>query len=236
LIRQHRGGAAQARNAGASAAGGEWLAFLDADDLWTPDKLQVQLDRHRQSGALFLFSDRINIGERGPLPEVQSTIQPLADGDIFLPILLGNFITTSSVLLRRDVFNRVGGFCEDPDLPPAEDWDLWARVAHDHPAAACRTPLVKYRHHLSGASRNVGRMNRARVTVIERALDLPRGRALSWVERRQIWSDTWATNGWDASRHGDKGAALRSYWRSLRAWPTRSQTYVDILRLAAGRS
>jgi glycosyltransferase involved in cell wall biosynthesis len=236
LLHQDRGGAARARNLGVGQARGEWIAFLDADDLWTPDKLERQLDLAAETGSAFVFADRINIGERGPLPELQSTIQPLRDGDIYEVLLRGNFITTSSVVLRREVFERVGGFCEDPILPPAEDWDLWLRVAHDHRAAACRLPVVKYRHHITGASRNVDRMNRARRSVVERGLSLPRGRTLAPAVQRQIWSAMWATNGWDAARHGHKAVALQFYWKSLLAWPTRTKPYVDIVRVLSGRS
>jgi glycosyltransferase involved in cell wall biosynthesis len=236
LLHQDRGGAAKARNLGVGHARGEWIAFLDADDLWTPDKLERQLALAAETGSSFVFADRINIGERGPLPELQSTIQPLRDGDIYEVLLRGNFITTSSVLLRRDVFEQVGRFSEDPILPPAEDWDLWLRVAHDHPAAACRLPVVKYRHHLTGASRNVDRMNRARRSVVERGLNLPRGRTLAPRVQRQIWSAMWATNGWDAARHGYKAAALQFYWKSLLAWPSRTKPYVDIARVLIGRS
>ncbi len=236
LLRQQRGGAAQARNAGVAAAQGEWLAFLDADDTWLPDKLERQLADAARTGAPLLFTDRLNIGARGPLPERQSDIQPLIEGDIFESLLLGNFITTSSVLLRREVFDEVGQFSADPLLPPAEDWDLWLRVAHAHRAAACRTPLVRYRHVATGASRNVERMNRARGLVVERALQLPRGQALSPSRRRQIWSHTWATNGWDAARHGQKTKALGWYLKSLGAWPWRTDSYVSFARILLTRS
>jgi glycosyltransferase involved in cell wall biosynthesis len=236
LIRQQQGGAAKARNAGVAAATGEWIAFLDADDLWTPEKLAEQVELARQGAAPFLFSDRLNIGDRGPLPEVQSTIQPLLEGDIFEALLHGNFITTSSVLVRREVFQGAGGFCEDPILPPAEDWELWTRVTHDHRAIACRIPHVKYRNHLTGASRNVTRMNTARLSVVRRALALPRGRAMSATSRRRIWGDTWATNGWDAARHGHHVEAFRCYAKSLLARPSRGESYVGIARLLSGRS
>lgn len=236
LITQQQGGAAKARNAGVAATDSEWLAFLDADDTWLPDKLEQQFAAASRSGAPLLFTDRINIGARGPLPERQSDIQPLVDGEIFEPLLLGNFITTSSVLLRRDVFESAGRFSEDPLLPPAEDWDLWLRVAQSHRAAACEAALVRYRHHLTGASRNVERMNRARRLVVERALRLPRGEALPAQRKRQIWSHTWATNGWDAARHGKRGKALGYYMRSLVAWPARKESYLDMIRVCLARS
>jgi glycosyltransferase involved in cell wall biosynthesis len=236
LLTQKNGRAAKARNAGAAAGDSEWIAFLDADDLWLPDKLERQLARASATAAPFVFTDRLNIGAKGPLPERQSEIQPLREGDIFETLLHGNFITTSTVLLRRDVFNSMGGFSEDPDLPPAEDWDLWLRVVEHHAAAACHEPLVKYRHHQMGASRNVERMNRARSLVVARALALRRGRRLSQIRRRKIWAETWLTNGWDAARHNRPTFALKCYGRSLAAWPLSPSPYIATLRLLAGRT
>jgi len=236
LLLQERGGPAKARNAGAAAGQGEWVAFLDADDLWLPNKLELQLAEASRSGAALLFTDRYNIGERGPLPERQSDIQPLVDGDIFEPLLFGNFITTSTVLLRREAFEAAGRFSEDPTLPPAEDWDFWLRVAHDHRAAACREPLVRYRHHMSGISRNVVRMNTARHRVISRALALPRGQALPKDRKRRIWGDTWSTNGWDAARNGDRSKALQAYMRSIAACPWRIDPYLGIARVLLSKT
>jgi glycosyltransferase involved in cell wall biosynthesis len=235
LLTQHNGRAAKARNAGVVASASTWIAFLDADDIWMPDKLERQLAMARATQAPLVFADRLNIGARGPLPERQSDIQPLSDGDVFEHLLTGNFITTSTVLLRRDVFIEVGAFSEDPELPPAEDWDLWLRVASRYPVAACHVPLVNYRLHALGASRNVERMNRARSLVVSRALSLARGRALSTVGRRQIWGATWATNAWDAARHERPGMALANNLRSIVAWPFAAAPYRQTLQVLLGR-
>ncbi len=92
--RQANKGVAAARNRGALAAAGDWLAFLDSDDLWLPDKVERQL---AAAAGPMIYTDRYNIGTRGDLPELQSCVTPLHEGDIFLRLLLeGNFITASS--------------------------------------------------------------------------------------------------------------------------------------------
>jgi len=188
LFEQSEGCPAKARNRGARAASGSWLAFLDADDVWLPHKLERQLSRIEPDTVL-VYSNRYNIGTLDGLPEIQSDLQPMYEGDVFLDLLLmGNVITTSSVLVRRDVFNELGGFSEDPAIPLAEDWDLWIRVAAEHPIAVCAEPLVKYRLHPAGASHDVERMNQSRSVIVERALTLE-----AYSRARLWWPFDWGS-------------------------------------------
>lgn len=231
LLRQANGGVARARNAGAAQAKGEWLAFLDADDVWLPGKLERQM---ASADAALIHTDRYNIGVLDGLPAVHGDLQPLVDGDVFSALLIGgNVITTSSVALRTEVFRDLGGFDEDPRLL-AEDWDLWLRVAERHAIRACREPLVRYRLHAAGLSRNPAKMNRARLLIVGRALALPRGAALPAMERRRIWSETHRTNGWDAARHGRRLSALASYAKGAAWWPLNMNCYMGAARTLAG--
>lgn len=235
VLQQAQGGPAKARNLGASAARGTWLAFLDADDTWLPRKLERQLALADDTIGL-VYSDRYNTGSRGSLPEIQSDIQQMYEGRVFLDLLLGNVITTSSVLIRRSIFDAIGGFSEDPSLPPAEDWDLWLRFAAEHQVRVCHEPLVGYRIHAASASQNPDRMNRARLRVVERALQLPSGRALSPAMRRRVWAATYATNGWDAGRHAKHKTAIGYYARAIEQWPFDRGPYRELLKACLGRS
>lgn len=227
VLRQANAGVARARNAGVAMAKGSWIAFLDADDLWLPEKLERQM---ATAEAPLLYTNRFNIGARGGLPVVQSAVTQMHEGDVFLPLLLeGNFITNSSVVIRRDVFESTGGF--ESSVSPAEDWDLWLRVAERHPARLCAEPLVRYRFHPDGASRNHQKMGRMRTGVIARALMSERGRDLPWWMRRQVWAQTWVTNGWDAGQAGERGQALRDYWRAAAAWPLDIQAYREAIKV-----
>lgn len=235
VISQRVGGSGPARNLAVSRSAGDWLAFLDSDDVWLPEKLAKQVAALRPETRL-VCTDRFNIGHLNGLPDVHGAVQPQREGDIFQALLLeGNFITTSSVLLRRDAFDEAGGFPTEADLIVAQDWDLWMRVTARHPVAACVEPLVKYRLHQGGASRQIERMTRARTCVVSRALDLPKGRALPWLVKRRIWARTFSTNGWDAARSGRPLMACGSYLRSLATFPMQTGAFKGLIRVALGR-
>jgi GT2 family glycosyltransferase len=152
------------------------------------------------------------------------------EGDLFLLLLLkGNFITVSSVLLRRDVFEQLGGF--STDLRSVEDMDLWLRVAERYPIGLCPEPLVSYRFHPGGMSRNYVVMGRERRRVTARALRLERGRALDWRVRRQVWAQTWQTNGGEAGRAGARWPALLNFARAAAAWPLRAEPYKEAVKV-----
>jgi glycosyltransferase involved in cell wall biosynthesis len=225
--RQANGGVARARNTGVSLASGEFIAFLDADDLWLPRKLERQL---AFSAAPMTFTDRFNIGARGDLPEIQSEVTPMHGGDVFVALLReGNFITNTSVVMRRTLFDRMGGFYTG--LNGTEDWDLWIRIAERYAIGFLPEPLVRYRFHSGGISRNFVKMGRERRQVITRALALERGRLLDWRTRRQIWAETWRTNGYEAGRAGATRQALIDYARAAVAWPLELQPYKEAVRV-----
>ncbi|MEO8680123.1 MAG: glycosyltransferase family A protein [Vicinamibacterales bacterium] len=225
--RQANTGVAGARNTGARLSTGEWLAFLDADDVWRPAKVEHQL---AVSQSAVSYTDRFNFGARGDLPVVQSQVTPLLSGDVFAPLMLrGNFITVSSVMMRRDAFIELGGFFHQPG--GCEDCDLWLRAAERHHFCVCREPLVGYRFTATSMSRNYRAMAPARQSVVSRALALARGQALGWAVRRRIWAETCRTNGWDAGQAGARADALRNYARAALAWPLAAQPFKEALKV-----
>lgn len=230
-VRQANGGPARARNHGARLAAGEWLAFLDADDEWLPHKLAAQLTAAGDAGLV--YTDRYNFGECGRVNERQSDGVRLWEGDVFEPLLRQNFITISSVILRRDWFERLGGF--DEALIGTEDWDLWLRYAAEGPVRLCREPLTRYRWRRSSLTNNLDRMCEGRLRVVRRALASPRGRRLSRAARRQVLAGVWSESAWFAAETKPRTAAWW-YLRSALHWPWRAGPYKGIVKCCLGRS
>lgn len=225
--RQPNAGVSGARNTGVERSSGDWVAFLDADDVWRPTKLEAQL---AISTTPISYTNRFNFGNRGHLPEVQSDVTPLLSGDVFERLLLrGNFITVSSVMMTRGVFAELGGFVHQPG--GCEDWDFWLRAAQRYEFSMCPEPLVGYRFTANSMSRNYRAMAPARRRVVSRALDSEKGRKLSWHVRQRIWAETCRTNGWDASQAGARLDALRNYAAAAAAWPLAIQPFKEALRV-----
>jgi glycosyltransferase involved in cell wall biosynthesis len=132
--RQDRGGAYRARNFGTGLAQGEWLAFLDSDDDWLPGKLDAQLAL-ADEGVALVYTDRLNFGDLSRHKERQSDSVKLYEGDVFEPLLTGNFIMLSSVLFSRRWFDRLGGFATERQ--GVQDWDLWLRLSAGAASSDC---------------------------------------------------------------------------------------------------
>lgn len=131
---------------GVSLSHGSYLAFLDADDVWLPSKLekQVQLLQARIDLGL-VYCDVIYFdGQTGRDMGIYSLVGGLERGMVFEKLLWnGNFIQSPTPLVPKEVFERVGGF--DPSLVPLEDWDLWLRIAHNYPVDYVPEVLACYR-------------------------------------------------------------------------------------------
>ncbi len=171
-IDQANAGPAAARNAGISAARGEFISFLDADDLWLPQKLAVQvaaMDARPDLGLLFADEDEFD--EHGvQCASLLGTSRFHADisrgtamPDAFQKLLEENYIPTSTVMARRECFETAGLF--DSALKVSEDRDMWSRIAATYPIAAIPQILGRKRVVSASASRNVERTLRARITM-----------------------------------------------------------------------
>jgi glycosyltransferase involved in cell wall biosynthesis len=144
LFSQCQGGPSAARNRGFREAVGEWIAFLDDDDVWLETKIEKQMAiaaKHPEAGLIYCGDLLMD----GPLQKVLRNRTALAEnrGDVFEHLLLGNFIYTSCVIVRREAIRRAGDM--DLKLRFAEDWDLWLRIAAFNTVEVVSEPLVLYR-------------------------------------------------------------------------------------------
>lgn len=133
------GGAGAARNTGIREARGRWIAFLDSDDTWEPDKIARQLAAMAETGRRLCYCDIWRIYGGRP-PQRRGTG---GDGDLHRALAGRNVVGgASNVIADRALLLDHGGF--DTDLICAEDWDLWLRLARDEPWAVVDAPLVRY--------------------------------------------------------------------------------------------
>jgi glycosyltransferase involved in cell wall biosynthesis len=135
----HSGMPGKVRNAGARLAAGEYLAFLDSDDLWTPGKLARQIAYFGEHPEIQICHTR-EIWQRGEKIVSQAGQKQRRSGFIFTDALKKCIIGPSTVMMRRELFEGFGGFREDLEI--AEDYELWLRITAGYPVGYIDEPLV----------------------------------------------------------------------------------------------
>ena len=157
-------GVSAARNRGIKSSLAPWIAFLDSDDYWLKDKLQVQMEfLHRNSGSVACQTEEIWIrGGRRVNPRRRHR-KP--SGDIFKQSLKLCLVSPSSVMVKRALFDEVGLF--DETLQAAEDYDLWLRISCRYPVHLIdRALTVKEGGHPDQLSQRFAGMDRFRIRAI----------------------------------------------------------------------
>jgi glycosyltransferase involved in cell wall biosynthesis len=167
-LRQENRGVSAARNTGIRAATGQWLAFLDSDDEWLPDKLQKQLAALAEQPLRICHTDEIWIrnGQRVKQPEKYRK----SGGFIFQKCLPVCAIGPSTVLIHRDLFDRIGLFDESSTV--CEDYDLWLRICCDTEVLYVDEALIrKYGGHADQLSTQTWGIDRFRIKALQKIID-----------------------------------------------------------------
>lgn len=222
-IRMTNAGASAARNAGVRASKGQFVAFLDSDDVWLPDKIAKQIalfERHPEAGCVgcAVLSSDTNLKEN----------RRIYHGDILGPpekraqrvLLRQEWVggSNSGAIIRRFVLDEVGVF--DEDLEAAEDWDLWVRIAAKFPVYNVGEPLACIRRHFTGTFRNADKMEKNQLAVLRKHLrSTPR--AFSSGTKRRILASIWIDSARERIFAGRFWSAARRLVQALASWPFR---------------
>ena len=183
LYQEHQGVSA-ARNRGIASARGEYLSFLDSDDLWLKEKLSLQMrfmESHPECRICYTDEIWIRKGVRvNPMKKHRKY-----SGMIFEQCLPLCIVSPSSVLIARTLLDEVGIF--DETLEVCEDYDLWLRIAARYPIHFIETPLiVKRGGHMDQLSKKLNGQDRFRIKALTKLLAedylSPRQRELAWRE------------------------------------------------------
>ncbi len=141
---QKNSGPAAARNLGIKEASGEYIAFLDADDVWLPKKLELQVAKFEQNDSIKLVvCGRYDYGINGQITEWIPKLNDYSKNELMNRLLFRNILGgCSTIMVRKSCLHNIGAF--DTSLQVAEDWDLWMRIVKEHEIASIDLPLLKY--------------------------------------------------------------------------------------------
>lgn len=226
---QKNSGQAKAKNKGVKKSKGKLVAFLDADDLWQPDKLEKQLALFDSDKIGVVYSRQSFIDEQGnPVERGRRcpTMLPKA-GKVTADLFMDNFVPFSSSMVRSECFEQFGGF--DESLAMGIDWDLWLRFSTKYHFAYVDEPLLIYR---IGHSGQMSKNTRTRQECSDRIMQkfrLNYPQEVPMLLNRRAMAFTYCNRG-AYFRHHDLLLSTKYYLKALLQHPLWQKAYSGLLK------
>ena len=239
LVRKANGGAASARNVGIRAARGQYVAFLDADDVWLAGKLNAQIDylvAHPEVGLVCSGFSHWLADDTGAFPDPATQFAEVAQrgaidaecsGWVYHKLLLHNFVWTTTVVMRRALIDRIGEF--DEALRLGQDYDYFLRAARETEIHRLSGVMALYRHHggsatARGTDTNYGAQVLSRA-VAQWGLSSPNGESISTRDFRNRISKIHFMSAYHHYRCGNARTAVREFLASARIRPLQFKSW-----------
>ncbi|HKO30926.1 MAG TPA: glycosyltransferase family A protein [Nitrospiraceae bacterium] len=232
VLRQGNAGQSAARNAGVAMASGQYIAFLDQDDIWYPSKLARQVEVLEADPAVVVVHcnfDRIDASGH-MLQQQAGLIERASALASSMGQLIGEaLIFPSAMMIRKDIYERVGGFHHE--LQGFEDFDLIARLKQQGTFVMLEETGMAYRLHGDGFTRTGGlHVIRSRENFLRRMQELYDGDRKKKLIVQQMLADCYSDWGIHEVRNGNKPEGRLKLIQSLRCNPTKWRTYSRLLR------
>ena len=228
LIAGQRLNKAAGRNVGILAASGEYIAFVDADDLWLPDKLQAQINLFGEHPELnWVYSDCYMFdGQTGANICTWSSRSHLHAGDILELLFQNNFIASPTPVFRRDVFDTVGFFDDNLQRHQVEDADMWLRAAAKYPIGLVPRPLARYRRHPNSLTMREDPQMALQGIIFMLELAVKREPARLGPLRGRVFSNRCVGLGKGYAGMGETSAARSMFIEAIRYSPASPSAYI----------
>ena len=229
LFRQTNMGAAAARNKGLAEARGEFIAFCDSDDLYVPEKLELQiryLEEHPDCGLV--YSDLLAFcGDEILCPSYFAERRP-CQGWVFEKLIERNFITNVSVMVRRKCLDEVGGF--NASFRTSEDYELWLRFTRKFQVGYIPQVLVKVRRHSENLTSNEQHVCENHLKVLDSIRKACPDVAPKTIHK--ALAGTFWGMGYDSFTRGDYTKARADFIKSYKSYPSlRAMKYLLALMM-----
>ena len=234
---QPNGGPSRARNTGVKLSTGDWVAFLDADDEWAPEKLESQSTCTSRPGVAIVACDAVVRDKMGISLFRTNLPRPFDRSTVTRELRVRTAITMSGVLVKRAALLKLGGFSEE--LVCGEDREMWARLVSQYDVAAVHEPLLLYTRSAGSLSYNATRVLHDGLIVNRRVLRAlpfrsPLGFLQHFLALRKADAATYGSAAWIYAEAGQRRVALSLFLRSLWAFPFYSlkSRFVSLCKLA----